>query len=66
MCLQVIQFHYLLYYAQQYLPTNHTYGIKISATRIIESEAQGDQIMISEGVRDRFKNTISWIASLCG
>jgi len=31
----------------------------ISAARIIKSEAQGDQIMISEGVRDRFKNTIS-------
>jgi hypothetical protein len=30
----------------------------ISAAKIIESEAQGDQVMISEGVRDRFKNTI--------
>jgi hypothetical protein len=59
MCLQVIQFHHLLYYAQRYLPTNHTYEIKISASRIIESEEKGNQIMISEGVRDRFKNTIT-------
>jgi|GEM_PF-3314725 hypothetical protein len=66
MCLQVIQLHHLLYFAQRFIPTNHTYGIQISAARIIDSEAQGDQIMISEGVRERFKNTITQIASMCG